>query len=384
MGWDSESLIRPYGIGYTLKEGATETIPYTRELVSSQYHDAKEVARLAREDAEAFLDQLEGVLDFTIALDLATFERTPIDVNANFGERPESPDTDITMPPDPDQQDVSWQSSDDFQQLATDLKSWLHNQLTVGGRGLNEDVEDAIYNRARSRQETEREERHEERINYWAERGHTRPPGVLDKQLRVIDSAHDRNLTDINRDIVINQVKVEQEMLVNALEKSLVFGDLDLKEQIEKSRFLVDKYLKLVQAFQVRAQVAIEEKKAEASIYESEVRAYSAETDSEKTKILAQIEEAKAKIEERKTKAMVEVENAKLELQKKLSAFELDKILIDSRIKLANQIVASAYGTIQTDASSRYSFSLSNSHQQNRSASVSTQKSINFQTTFEK
>lgn len=364
----------PYTTYKPFSEGSSETIPYTRELVASQYADAKAYAQEAWEKALEYIDDLNGHLTFTFALNVPDFHNVNINSDVRWTNPPVAPDASVDSIGQPGAGEAEWQGNNHFDEIRTALKSWLKVQLTTGGTGLNSDVEDAIYYRARNRMELQRESRIDETENYWSSRNHTRPPGVLDKQIRAINEEESRNLTDLNRDIVVQQVTVEQNMVLAALERSINFGSLNLEEQVEKSKFVLDKFLKLVQAYDIRAKVEIAEAEARTNIYSAQVRAYAAETEAEKTKIEAEIAEAQAKVQQEIAESNFNIERARLELQQSLAQFELEKTLLDSKTRVTERLMASAFGTVQTSAGVRYGFDLNNSFSRQLNASVSTDK----------
>lgn len=368
----------PYSSTYYNENENNPLLDTTRELVQDQYDRAVGLVEDAEGKAVDYINSLGSGLDFNYAITLPTLTKVSATIGDFEAEKPTAPDTGIAVPQEPDENNAAWQDSSLFDQLAADIRSWTHLQITTGGSGIDSDVETALYERGRSRLEVDRQSRHEEVTNYWASRGHVLPPGALNRQLRSVNAEHDRNLADLNRDIIIKQADLEQTMTKFALEQALEYGKFDLTEQIEKSRFVLEKYTKLVQAFEIRARVQIAVKEAAAKIYQAEVQAYSAEIDAESKKILANIEEAKIYLEEYKTEALLKLENAKFEMQNALAKLGIQKDKLENMIKVYTQKVASVLGTIQTDAGVRYSLGYNNSWSNNRSASLSTVKQLQY------
>ena len=94
--------------------------------------------------------------------------------------------------------------------LAEQLENKVLSDLLNGGTGLGADVEAAIWDRARSRQEAENEQTYDEALNFWSSRGFTIPPGMLNGTLIEARNNIDQNNTNINNDILVQESNLAQ------------------------------------------------------------------------------------------------------------------------------------------------------------------------------
>lgn len=103
---------------------------------------------------------------------------------------------------------VEWQEpeykSDVLTEIQLKVKGWM-----AGGTGLPAPIEDALFNRARSRTSKETERAVQEAMNDWASRNFTMPPGMLVKQVSSIREQGQLQANELNRDILIEASKME-------------------------------------------------------------------------------------------------------------------------------------------------------------------------------
>ena len=76
-----------------------------------------------------------------------------------------------------------WNEAEYSTDIIDALNAKLLNDIAVGGSGLSEETEQAIYDRAKSRQQTENERMYLETLNFHSSRGHSEPPGALNSAL---------------------------------------------------------------------------------------------------------------------------------------------------------------------------------------------------------
>ena len=234
--------------------------------------------------------------------------------------------------------------------LKDQLSAKLYADLVTGGTGLDADTEQAIYDRAESRQQEADEQAMLEAQNLWASRGFSLPTGVLNGTMIEVTDRINRRKDDLNNDILVQQSKLAQEnthfIITQAiqLEKNL----MDNANQVQNRAFEVAKvtvelaavlydikvkhYSLLLEGYKVQAQVyeirirgevakaelykaRIEGVKAVVAVKELMVQAYSAQiegiksmvqlygTQMEASKIAADIE--RLKLDSFKTKAEV-------------------------------------------------------------------------------
>jgi hypothetical protein len=208
-------------------------------------------------------------------------------------------------------------------QLLDTLKAVL-TQRMAGGTGLNPAVEQAIWDRARSR-ETQTALANEAEVMRNSEAmGFQLPSGVLAAQLREAQQNYYDKLSGLSRDISIKQAELEQENL-----KQTIASGMQLEGQ------LIDYSLKLEQMTFEAAKTAaengiqiynaqVEQFKALLSAYNTYAAAYKTIMDAE----LSKVEVYKAELQAEQTKAAVNeslVQQYKAQIEAGLSQVEIYK-----------------------------------------------------------
>lgn len=207
--------------------------------------------------------------------------------------------------------------------LLTGLKAVLTARLT-GGTGLAPAVEQALWDRARSR-ETQIGLANEAEIMRNSEAmGFMLPTGVLAAQLREAQQAYYDKLSGLSRDISIKQAELEQENL-----KQTIAAGMDLEGK------LIDYSFKLEQlAFEsakTAAENAIQSYNAQVEQYKALLSVYQVYADAYKTIIsaeLAKVEAYKAQMQAELSKAEVNkalVEQYKATIEAQMSYVEIYK-----------------------------------------------------------
>ena len=87
--------------------------------------------------------------------------------------------------------------------LADSLENKVIYDLINGGTGLDADTEQAIWDRAQDRQTIENEKTYNEAMNFWASRGFSMPPGMLNAALVEARARIDQNNTNLNNDLLV-------------------------------------------------------------------------------------------------------------------------------------------------------------------------------------
>lgn len=94
--------------------------------------------------------------------------------------------------------------------LAVELNNKVIYDLINGGTGLDADTEQAIWDRAQARQQLENEKAYNEAMNFWASRGFSMPPGMLNGTLLEARARIDQNNTNLNNDILVQSSDLAQ------------------------------------------------------------------------------------------------------------------------------------------------------------------------------
>jgi hypothetical protein len=219
--------------------------------------------------------------------------------------------------------------------LLDNLKAVL-NERIKGGTGLNPAVEQAIWDRARSR-ETQTALANEAEVMRQSEAlGFQLPSGVLAAQLREAQQAYYDKLSGFSRDVAIKQAELEQENL-----KQTIAQGMQMEGQ------LIDYSLKLEQMTFEAAKVAaenaiqiyngqVEKFKALLAAYNTYAAAYKTIMDAE----LAKVEVYKAELQGEQTKAEINnslVQRYKAQIEAGMSRVEVYKAQVgaaNTRVQL--------------------------------------------------
>lgn len=315
--------------------------------------------------------------------------------------------------------------------LISAVEAKLNARLVDGATGLDANVEQAIWDRARSRQELENIKKYQEAENYYASRGFSIPPGALSGRLNELLIEFARNDSYLNNDIMIQQAKMaldnENAMLQigskyildrliqtsneviekNKLKIQAFLGELDAYKtdiQAEVSRIdnLTKIFLGELEAFKAKTSVEVSRVESLTRVYLSELESYRTESDVLVKVYLGKLEIYKGKIEAAAAKADTIIKTLDLQLRQVLGAAEveykeayinaenlkntlaLDVELIKGGAQIATQLTASALSSVNASAtvgagqSENASLSESYNNSNNTNASNSTSHNYNY------
>lgn len=192
--------------------------------------------------------------------------------------------------------------------LLTDLRARLLEWANGASTGLAPAVEQAIWDRGRSRENTLTGRKIKESIRAYASRGFTKPPGALSLEISDALQTTQDALSGLSRDVMIKQADLEQSNRRFAFEQAwrVEEGLITYQSQIAQRAFDTAKYAQ---------QVGID-------IYHENVLRYSADIQA----YVAQVEVYKATIQAELTK--LEIYKAQLEGQKLIGELNLQTIEI--------------------------------------------------------
>lgn len=222
-------------------------------------------------------------------------------------------------------------------QYASDLLNTLKSVLTArmaGGTGLPAAVEQAIWDRARSR-ETQVALSNEAEIMRASEAmGFQLPSGVLAAQLREAQQNYYDKLSGLSRDVAIKQAELEQENLKQTIASGMQLeGQLiDYSFKLEQLTFETAKATadNAVQVYNAQ----VEQFKALLSAYNTYATAYKTIMDAE----LSKVEVYKAELQAEQTKADVNqalVQQYRAQIEAGLSQVEIYK----AQVGAANTLI---------------------------------------------
>lgn len=202
----------------------------------------------------------------------------------------------------------NWSESFYTDDLLEATQAELLDRIVNGGTGLNLNVEQAIWDRARNREDKNALRSMQELIKAQAARGFSRPPGALTAGLDFLAQETQNKNADLSREISIKQAELEQSNIQFALQTSLQLeGQL-----LNYSNSIQDRAFK---AEQVTVELALEVYKARIQQFTIELETY---------KVAAEVFEAQIRAE----LARVEIFKQQIEAQKLINDIN------DSRVRL--------------------------------------------------
>jgi len=160
--------------------------------------------------------------------------------------------------------------------LQTILESWVNGAAT----GLSAAVEQAIFDRARSREDIAAIRERQEIIRNFSSSGFLSPPGAMQAALRDAARETATKISAHNREITIQIADLEQSNRKYALDKSVQLEGVLIERAngianraFESARMTVTAALELYQVIVSRYQAQLEGFKAEAAVFDTLVRA---------------------------------------------------------------------------------------------------------------
>ena len=285
--------------------------------------------------------------DFGAFPDLSVFE-LPIYVPPVLPLFNEDAPTFDTQPPSPV---IQWAEPAYSSEIQDRVKSVLEEMLD-GGTGLPADVERAIWERGREREDDRSAHEIDAAIAQWTTRGFSFPPGQLNSQIIVLRDMTGRKVNELSREVMIKQADLEQKNRQFAVQSGIdyerVFTAIFLAitdRNFQIAKFAVESqiqiYNMLVTAFNVEQQVfaqqvivfrtRLEAAFANIKAFEAQVGAVKAGADMNIALTQAFGEKVKAYATEVEAyNSTVKAETAKAELQK--NKVELYKAQVDGAV----------------------------------------------------
>ncbi len=187
---------------------------------------------------------------------------------------------------------LDWMEPTYYSDTLDDLRVRVRSIL-AGGTGLPAAVEQALFDRARSREEVQVKKAVQEAFDTFAGRGFNMPPGMLVAQVNTAREEGQLRINSINRDIMAEAAKWQLDSLKMAVEQGLAAENM-MVQQFNNGVNRTFEAAKLV----LEGQLSLYN--ATVSLYNAQQQGYQIAAQVYKTKIdaeLAQIEVYKAQIE---------------------------------------------------------------------------------------
>lgn len=281
------------------------------------------------------------------------------------------------------------------------VKAALLDFVENGGTGLGAEVEDALWERGRARQELINERTYSEAEEYFASRGYTLPPGALGGRLSEALTEQARADSQLNYEITIEQArlaKAQSESSINAaisLEgqdkdqfnnianraldyaKSAIQVIIDLynaklqgyvaemegtKLEVEAEKIRVDAavaanksvtdvYTAQIEQYKTRLQAEISIVEMVAKVYGYKISGYEADAKVAAMELDAQIRVYQAKVDQARNQTELTIKEAEMLIQAYLGALQLTSESMKTGGSISAQIAASALSAVNASAS---------------------------------
>ena len=398
-------------------------------LVTERFELAEQLAVEQVDASAVYLDALSSLF--------ATAEMPEYDIPYNFqtitldsditSDKPQAPsdeDLEITVPADPvmgalatisiptitipsydlvepGATELGYAEGTYNSDLQTALKTALIGFIENGGTGLGSDVEDALWERGRAKQEILNERVYDEANEFFASRGYTIPAGALGGRLTEAITEQTRADAQLNFEILIEQARLARAQSEYTMNASLGLEGQD-KEQFNNIanrtleaakvavQVIVDLYNARVTAYVAKVEgskltVEAEKIKVDAAVAANRgiIDAYTADLDGFKAKLAAEIGivetiakvygfkiagyEADAKVATLKLDAQIAayrvqidqannqteltLKEAEMTIQSYLGALQLTSDALKSGGNISAQIAAAALSAVNASAS---------------------------------
>lgn len=202
---------------------------------------------------------------------------------------------DVTKIGNPPANNFTWNEVPYTDALLELTQSDLINRITNGGTGLNPVVEQALWDRARNREDKNALRSKQELIKGQASRGFSKPTGSLQAGLDFLAQETQNKNADLSREIAIKQAELEQSNLRFAIENALSLETqlLSYNNSVQQRAFEAEKVTLdfAIQIYQAQVQqfsIELEAYKTAADIFETEIRAELAKIEIYKQQLEAQ------------------------------------------------------------------------------------------------
>lgn len=173
----------------------------------------------------------------------------------------------------------SW-SEDAYDSTLVDaVAAKLLSDIQNGGTGLSVDVETAIWDRARNREDQNAVRTEQQILSEQAARGLSRPSGSVFAALEYAAQEAQHKIADLSREIAIKQAELEQENVRFAVQQAIALEGtlINLHNSVqqrafEAARYVQDIALELYRANIQKFQIQLEVYRTYAQAYETRVR----------------------------------------------------------------------------------------------------------------
>lgn len=212
------------------------------------------------------------------------------------------------------------------------------NDVQNGGTGLDVDVEEDIYDRARERQRVENERLYREMEDQFSATGFRLPSGALASRLQQAAEEISRKTDQTNREITISQAELAQNNTQFSVQQAVacekILRDFFSQQQtraLESAKAQATNAINVFNALVAKEQLKLEKYQAEADVFEKKVRAELTSVEIYK----AQVEGVRLKTEADQAKIALynsQIDGLKILLQMYVTEMEAAKVQADVQV----------------------------------------------------
>lgn len=341
----------------------------THALVSDKFARAVDLSNSAWNQTLAYLNALQNVAITPVMPNVdIDMEHTPIDITTDFEARRPSPPSDESLtlrePTRPVLETLLTLEMLDFprttlETIRSNTLARIANELVEGSTGLNADVEQAIFDRARGRKDLNNQAKYEEAENYFASRGFELPPGALVGRLNEIIIESLREDADLNNDILVEQARLAQENSRFILEKAVsTVNEIEMNHVnsiLSYNKNVIDKYVAELEAY--KNELLAESTRLETilKVYLGQVEAFKAEAQVAAVEVEVQAKIVELKIKQAQITAELAIKEAEIGIEQARLLHSITLDAVKAGAQVSAQITASALSSVNASASVGFS-----------------------------
>lgn len=240
--------------------------------------------------------------------------------------------------------------------LLSALNQWLLDSVENGRTGLAEAIEQALWNRAREREEYLVKKEKAEIEQKFVSRGFSQAPGSLLTRLQQAEQEAQTKISSLNRDISIKQAELAQQNTQFAVDKGIVLESRLMQMHSERYERILraavstaELSYKLLDALFSMQRFKLEVYKVKADVYDARVRAFASIVEAYKAEVNAaiakaelnksRIEQDRLKLDFEKVKIDSERDTATLKLERDRVSIEQNKTQVEMGIESNRNII---------------------------------------------
>lgn len=338
------------------------------QFVNSKFREAQAYAANAWKEANDYLKALSTVvvhsgIDTKVSVPF-NYTGSAIVIGAQ-GERPITPDLTYTLPANTAALGLLKELpsysylTDPIDTCRVMLLDRIQELLEEGCTGLPPEVEQAIFDRAKGRQDLENARMYTEAEQYFSSRGFDLPPGALAGRLQEINIEITRNNSNLNNDVMVAQANLAQQNMHFAVKEGaatvIAMMESSIRAVIDSNKGTIDVFVAEIEAYKTELTAVLSEIEAKTKIFMAEADVYKAISQVNMADITAQVEVAKIGLQEASIESELRLKEASIELDAVLRLHQLQVTAMEAGSKVTSQIVASALAAV--NASANYGFS---------------------------